>query len=344
MPSVDATLPDWARAHGTPLLAGWIKHSPGDFRVDEVLGFPPSGDGEHDFLRVEKTGANTAWVARQLADHAGVPARDASYSGLKDRRAVTTQWFSVRRPSGAGTDWAALDLPGVNIIEQTRHRRKLKRGAHEANVFHILVRFEAIDGEKLSERFAILAAHGVPNYFGQQRFGRKGNNLALARDVFSGKRIRRDQRSIAISAARSFIFNEVLSARVSAGTWNQVLEGEPVNLNATGSFFIPEEVDDQLQERLRLFDVHPTGPLWGKGASGTSGVAACLEAEVSRSHPDLIAGLEKVGTRADRRALRMPLHDFGWQLSDGFLEIKFRLGKGCYATSVLREFMTTADE
>ncbi|MDH3441338.1 MAG: tRNA pseudouridine(13) synthase TruD [Gammaproteobacteria bacterium] len=344
MPGTDTTLPDWARAHGSPVFRGVVKQSPNDFKVDEVLGFAPTGDGEHDFLLVEKTDANTAWVARGLAAHGSVNARDAGFAGLKDRRAVTTQWFSVRRPSGAGTDWRALDLPGVRILEQTRHNRKLKRGAHAANRFRIVIRFADINKEGVIERLESICAVGVPNYFGPQRFGRNASNLVVANAVFKGKRVNRDQRSMAISAARSYIFNEVLSARVSAGTWNQVLVGEPLNLDSTGSYFVPNEVDRQLKSRLRSFDIHPTGPLWGKDDSRCSGAAAEIEQAVADANPDFVTGLRKVGARTDRRALRMPVHDCSWHISAESLELAFRLGKGSFATAVLRELMTTADE
>lgn len=344
MPGPEPILPDWARAHGKPLLQGRIKHEPADFLVDEVLGFVPSGSGEHDFLRVEKTHSNTAWVARRLAEHAKVAARDAGFAGMKDRRAVTTQWISVRRPDGSGTDWDALEVPGVKILEQTRHDRKLKRGAHEANRFRIRIRYADVDKDGVDERLNRIRAMGVPSYFGPQRFGRNGSNLATANAVFEGRRVKRDLRSMAISAVRSFIFNEVLSARVAAGSWNQILAGEPLNLDGTGSYFVTDTIDDQLRSRLAAFDLHPTGPLWGKDAGECSGAAAGIEEAVAEAHRDFVAGLAKVGARTDRRALRMPLRDFNWQFSDDALEVEFRLGKGCFATAVLRELMTTADE
>ncbi|MGI9261804.1 MAG: tRNA pseudouridine(13) synthase TruD [Woeseiaceae bacterium] len=339
MPATDTILPDWVRAHGKPLVQGLIKQSPQDFHVEEVLGFVPSGDGEHDYLLIEKTDANTNWVARQLAQHANVAVRDIGFAGMKDRRAVTSQWFSARRPDGSGTDWEALALPGVRILEQQRNNRKLRRGAHSANLFRIVVRLTDVVDESLPERLAQIRTIGVPNYFGPQRFGRDGNNLKLANAIFAGKRVKRDQRSIAISAARSFLFNEVLSARVSAGNWNEILDGEPVNLDGTASFFVPEENDDALQARQDAFDVHPTGPLWGRGESECSGAAAEYEKHVGDENSDVVSGLEKVGARCDRRALRLRLQEFEWEISNGVIEIRFRLGKGSFATTVLREFM-----
>ncbi|MDG2376182.1 MAG: tRNA pseudouridine(13) synthase TruD, partial [Woeseiaceae bacterium] len=246
MRNTEFHLPDWARAHGSSLFRGQIKKTPDDFRVEEVLGFVPTGEGEHDFLRIEKTDSNTTWVARQLAAHAGVTAKDVGYAGLKDRRAVTTQWFSIRRPSGEGTDWSTLKVSGIRLLEHTQHRRKLKTGAHAGNRFRIVVRGMLGDSGQVDERLKAVQALGVPNYFGPQRFGRHAHNLVLASAVFEGKRMKRDLRSIAISAARSLIFNEVLSARVAGGSWSRLVSGEPANLDGSGSIFLPTVEDGRL--------------------------------------------------------------------------------------------------
>ena len=111
MPALEGALPEWPRAHGDPLFPASIRNQPSDFQVVENLGFEFSGSGEHDYLWIEKTGANTEWVARQLARHAEVPAKDVGYAGLKDRHAVTQQWFSV--PRWHSPDWQALDVEGV---------------------------------------------------------------------------------------------------------------------------------------------------------------------------------------------------------------------------------------
>ena len=129
MPATDCQIPDWSRAFGKPLFQGLIKQAASDFEVTEVPGFSCSGDGEHDYLWIEKSGANTAWVARALARHAKITARDVGFAGMKDRHAVTRQWFSVRRPAG-GTDWESFAAEGVQLLDSDRHSRKLKRGAH----------------------------------------------------------------------------------------------------------------------------------------------------------------------------------------------------------------------
>ena len=224
-------LPDWARAHGAPLFAARMRSEPADFDVTETLGWDLSGDGEHDYLWIEKTGANTEWVARQLARHAGVPAKDVGFAGLKDRQAMTRQWFSV--PRWHQPDWSACDVEGVHILEVSRHAKKLRRGAHHGNRFRIVLRGTHLEqhADALAQRVAAIREQGVPNYFGEQRFGIGGGNLDLADAWAAGKRLPRHKRSLAISTARSFLFNEVLDGRVRDGTWNRLQPGDKANLD-----------------------------------------------------------------------------------------------------------------
>jgi tRNA pseudouridine13 synthase len=339
MPETSRVLPDWHHAHGRPVLEGIIKQTPGDFRVTENLGFKPSGDGDHDFLWVRKSGANTSWVARALARHAGVPARDIGYSGMKDRHAVTYQWFSVPRPPKDAIDWTTLDLPDTRIDELARHRKKLKRGSHDSNHFLIRVRCACKDKALVEDRLALLSERGVPNYFGEQRFGHNGSNLNLAAAVFGGAKIKRDKRSIALSAARSFLFNEVLSERISDMTWDTPLTGDAMNLDGTGSFFTPGPGDEEVRSRNAQMDIHPTGPLWGRGKPSVSDTVEALERHVAQRHSDFASGLEHAGLQMDRRSLRLRASQLEWNWIDGGLELRFTLGRGGYATSVLREIV-----
>ncbi len=337
MHTAERRLPDWPRAHGAPLFQGLIKQTPSDFKVDEIIDIDLSGDGEHDWLRIRKTNANTVWVARGLAAHAGVPLRDVGYAGLKDRHAVTTQWFSVRRPGKAGTDWDSLAMDGVSVVEQRRHGKKLRRGAHVGNAFRLVVREATVEPGQLAERLGAIREQGVPNYFGPQRFGRGGSNLDLAERLFAGQRMARERRSIAISSARSFLFNEVLAARVAAGTWNRILPGEAVNLTGSGSYFLPETIDDELLSRLDAFDIHPTGPLCGEGDIGCRHEVQALERKIAYAQSAFVEGLVSQGAMAGRRALRLFVDHLQWSLSADDLEVGFRLYKGSYATAVLRE-------
>jgi tRNA pseudouridine13 synthase len=309
-----SVLPDWARALGPPLFSARIRCSPQDFVVTELLEIEFSNDGEHDWLWIEKTGANTAWVAGQLARHAGLKERDVGYAGLKDRHAVTRQWFSVRRPSGEGTDWDAFEAEGVEVLEQHRHQRKLKRGAHKGNAFRIAVRSDDVDAHRdsLTERMQTIAEQGVPNYFGSQRFGRDGANIELGRSVVAGRRVSRHKRSIGISALRSLEFNNELSARIDAGTWNLMQPGEKANLDGTGSVFDVEEVTTDIERRCAELDIHPVG---------------------------MLPGFENIRVEAGQRPLRMRVSNLSWEIDKDVLWLEFSLGRGSYATSVLREII-----
>jgi tRNA pseudouridine13 synthase len=335
----DYTLPDWQRAHSGPRFSGTIKQSASDFQVTEILGFQPLGSGEHDFLWIEKEGANTSWVAQLLARHAGVREVDVGYSGLKDRHAITRQWFSVRRPDGSGTNWQAFAEAGVDIVEVARHDKKLRRGAHKANRFRIAVRGIEAGKSELDERLHAVSKLGVPNYFGEQRFGRHGNNMSLAAQLFAGKRMRRNKQSMAISTARSFLFNQVLQARVQTDRWDTAIAGEAFNLEGSNSIFVEDEISEELVARLTRLDIHPTGALWGKGELVCRGNAAQLEKEIVASFASWCSALEKQGVKQARRATRLVVHEMQAELSEQTLWLEFLLGKGSYATSVLREIV-----
>jgi tRNA pseudouridine13 synthase len=339
------TLPtDWPRAHGEPVAAAQLRRHAADFVVTEELGFEPSGDGEHDFLTLEKTGTNTQWLARQLGRHAGVPVGDVGYCGLKDRHAVTTQHFTVRRPNRDGTDWAAFHADGVRVIDTRRHDRKLRHGAHTGNRFRIVARGDGLDrhAEALRERWATVSSVGVPNYFGEQRFGRDGGNLELARSVLGGRRVSREQRSFALSTARSYLFNRILAARVNGGSWNSLLPGERVNLDGSGSVFTAEDIDAELAARCSAFDLHPTGSLWGDGAPLATGEAAGIERSALAGEETLTAGLERARLEAGSRPLRVRPSALLLTLEENAACFAFRLPAGSFATSVLREVLRDA--
>jgi tRNA pseudouridine13 synthase len=334
------------RAHGDPLFAARYRVEPSDFEVTERLGFQPSGEGAHDWLWVEKTGANTEWLARQLARHADVPGRDVGFSGLKDRHAVTRQWFSVPRRDG-DVDWEAVDIDGVRVLGVTRHAKKLKRGVHRANAFRIRLRDPAgrVKTASLVERYDAILALGVPNYFGPQRFGHA--NVDRAVELFLGRRLARAQRSMALSAARAAVFNAVLDARVGDGSWGRILPGEAANLDGSGSVFATTPDDAALQDRALCLDIHPTAPLWGRGGPAPSdGEAAALEQAVIAANPELAslaAGLERAGVNAARRACRVVPKGLAMSIEADALTLRFELPRGAYATSVLREIAALED-
>ncbi len=329
------SLPDWTRAHGEPLFAATIRTTAADFDVTEELGFELSGDGEHDYLYIEKTGTNTEWLARQLAGFADVPAKDVGYSGLKDRHAVTRQWFSV--PRWNQPDWTTFDVDGASILEVNRNARKLRRGAHRSNRFRVVLRNPAKGSEPfpgkgsepfLVERLQRIREEGVPNYFGEQRFGRGGGNVDLANSWAAGKRLPRHKRSIAISSARSYMFNELLAARVADNSWNKLVPGDVVNLDGSGSVFDVEAVDDELRTRCSVLDIHPTALLWGDGAA---------EEAAPEGHDNWLRALGKARVKPAHRSLRLRVIDLQWQLDKDALTLTFELNRGAFATSVLRE-------
>ncbi len=332
---------DWPRT-APPLASGILRVTPEDFVVTEVLTIPLSGSGEHVWLKVRKRGWNTDRVAQQLARAAGVPRRDVSYAGLKDRNAVTTQWFSVQLPGRDAPVWAEILPPEIEILESVRHGRKLQTGALAGNSFDIVLRECSGDRAALARRAQDISARGVPNYFGEQRFGHNGANVERALAMFAGKFNTRDRhlRGIYLSAARAFLFNQVLAQRVRQATWDQGLEGEAFVLHGSHSFFAAAGVDDTLVARLKSGDIHPSGPLWGRGEPLTGSLVRFLEDAIVARDSALAQGLEAAGLRQERRALRLLPQELTLQwLDESALRIAFQLPAGCYATTLLRELV-----
>jgi tRNA pseudouridine13 synthase len=315
---------------------------PEDFQVREELSFALDGGGEHVWLWVRKRDANTDWVARRLAERAGVPAGAVGYAGLKDRHAVTEQWFSVHLPGRPEPDWADATDSDFTVLRAVRHSRKLRRGTLTGNAFRVVVR--EIDGDpaELAARLDKVIATGVPNYFGEQRFGREGGNLERAEAMLSGAEKVRDRhrRGLYLSAARSTLFNAVLARRVAEQTWNQPLPGEVLMLAGSHSIFTATELDDTIRQRVAEFDLHPTGPLWGAGESRASGPVRELEEAVAATLPTFRDGLTSVGLKQERRALRLIVRDATLESPDSRTAIlNFRLPAGAYATTVVRELV-----
>jgi tRNA pseudouridine13 synthase len=327
------------RAHGAPLPWVELKSEPEDFHVEETLSFTPSGDGPHWLLRIEKRAANTRWVAAELARLAGVPVGDVGYAGLKDRHAVTVQWFSVPSRAQPAEFWRGVHSGEFRVLDVQANLRKLKRGALSGNRFRIRLRQVAWSREQLDLKLAALGAYGAPNYFGPQRFGRDGYNLdRVAHWLQSGEAPRgRSERGFALSAARSLIFNAVLARRVQAGDWSRLEPGDLASLDGSGSHFRVVAVDDELRRRLDAFDIHPSGPLWGRGEPESSGHSLDVERGVAREFQavaDLLAGEHLA---QERRALRCAVRDLGVEADAGTLTLRFSLGRGQFATAVLRE-------
>jgi len=326
------------RAHGAPVLSARFRSSPEDFRVDELPGFAPSGEGEHLLLTVEKRGMNTAFAAKRIAAWAGIPEMGVGYAGLKDRHAVTTQRFSVHLPKRVAPGLDALQSEDLRVLASSWHNRKLPRGALAGNRFELVLRELSGERAAIEARLAAIAAQGVPNSFGEQRFGRAGDNVDAARRMFAGRRVKREERSMLLSAARSEIFNAVLAARIADGSWAGGADGEVWMLDGTHSVFGPEPASAELALRATAQDIHPTGPMWGRGELRSAGRVRGLEEAAAAPFAELRAGLEEAGLKQERRALRMRVQNLAhdW-LGDDALRLRFELEPGSYATEVLAE-------
>lgn len=321
-----------------PELRASLRHYPEDFRVEEELELDFSGEGEFEWVWVEKPLLTTPELATLLQQYSG--AREVSYSGLKDKRAVTRQWFSLHLPGTASPDWSGFSHPQCRILSAHRHQRKLRRGSHRGNRFELLLR--GVDQQALASRLETVVAAGVPNYFGEQRFG--GQNLAEVRRWFAGgKRPSRFKRGLLLSVARAQLFNAVLARRVSEGTWNRALAGDLFVLGDSNSLFRGDD-DSDLAQRLAAGDIQPTGPLAGRpGKLSPRAEAAALEQAVLDTEPRLCEGLKKTGVEAARRALRVYPKALRAEDVEGGLRLCFSLPKGCFATALVRELIVYSE-
>ncbi|KAA1173721.1 tRNA pseudouridine(13) synthase TruD [Marinobacter salinexigens] len=344
---------DWPTSSGHRLAEAKLKSCPEDFRVDEDLtleGMPEDtrdlqsvrGEGEHLCILLEKTGDNSEYVARELASLAGCRSFDVGLCGLKDRHAVTSQWFSLYRPGMQDED--------LSLIESIRERwsirgacrffRKLRRGDHQRN--HFVITLRDVRGTKSDIDLALnrLRDHGAPNYFGPQRFGIGGANLdrAAAMNPSSMEQRRKGRKGrgrgkpggggdsknvLYFSAARSWIFNEVLARRVEDQNWLVPLDGEPG---------LPDGQSGT------------TGPLWGDGGTRASGDQEGLERSIAQGAPELLKLFATTRMKPERRSLAVVPGDLSWHWSaDGNLELKFYLLPGQYATTILNDIFELED-
>lgn len=317
------TLPPWPKAYPASGASATLKLLNEDFSVTELPLQLPSGAGEHLWLDIEKNGANTAFVAKALAESAGVQEWDVGYAGLKDRYAITRQWFSIYLPKGETPDLTLLQHPEFKVLSQSRHVKKLRPGDLQGNRFRIVLREVTGDRDAIEANLTAVASQGVPNYFGAQRFGHDGGNVMQGRAMLAREiRVRNPKKKgIYLSAVRSFVFNEVLALRIQQGLWGQTLPG------------------DVIDEAGR-----PTGPLWGRGRVITTDQAQALEMGVAERHATLCDGMEHAGLDQARRALVARPVDMSWEWPHADqLVLTFSLLAGNYATSVLNEILRTTE-
>lgn len=317
------TLPQWPNAYPASGASATLKSLNEDFIVTELPLQLPCGEGEHIWLDIEKNGANTAFVAQQLAEAAGVQERDVGYAGLKDRYAITRQWFSIYFPKGETPDLTQLQHPEFKVLTQSRHAKKLRPGDLQGNRFRIVLRDVTGERDAIEANLKAVASYGAPNYFGAQRFGFEGGNVEQGRAMLAREiRVRNPKKKgIYLSAVRSFVFNEVLALRIQQGLWGKTLPGD---------------VTDEAGR--------PTGPLWGRGRVITTDQAQALENGVAARHPILCDGMEHAGLDQERRALVASPVDMSWEWPQASqLLLTFSLPAGNYATSVLNEILRTTE-
>lgn len=324
-------------AYAAPLTGQFRTHN-SDFKVDEQMDIPLSGQGEHLWLHVRKTGANTEWVAGQLARCAGIKEVDIGYAGLKDRHAVTTQWFSLQLAGKPDPDFSTLPSE-IEILQSTRHDKKLRTGALTANHFQLILRNVEGDLAQAKAIIELIKRRGVPNYFGEQRFGIGRTNLNKALDWFNGefRPKQRHQMGLYLSAARSWIFNHILQERVKQGNWYTRLEGDAFVLDNSHAWFTDDN-SENLMQRLDQGDIHPSGAMWGEGELPTLSTMQQLEVQQAEQFPEFCKGLIKNRLKQERRALRINVKNLEYLvLDDSTLQLNFTLPAGAYATTVLAQ-------
>ena len=338
-------------------ISAKVKSQADDFIVEENIDIEFSGEGEHCWIYIKKRECNTDWVAQQLAKYCRVKKLAVAYAGLKDRHAVTSQWFSVQLPGKPTPDWREFESTfcadgseeSVQVLQSFRHNRKLQRGALKSNTFRLILRELSDTSEKafasLTQRCNEIADKGVPNYFGTQRFGRNNNNLDQAEKLFLNPRhkISKHKRGLYLSAARSWMFNCILSERIKQGVWNKRLPGDVFMLDGKSACFKDEQDDstvNELDQRLEHNEIHPTAILWGEGEAMVASQADDLEMKVIEQFPVYRDGLVAARLQSQRRACRViPGQMECSRLQDDF-KVSFALTSGSYATMVLAEIFS----
>ena len=328
--------------YGKPTTHGLYKQQYEDFMVIEELGFELTGEGEHVLVYLEKKDYNTIFVAEQLAKYVGISAKNVSYAGLKDRQAITQQWFSLHLPGKETPDFTQFNLTGCRILQINRHNKKLKIGALKGNRFKIVLR-NISDKQTIESKLNLIKKHGVPNYFGEQRFGRDQNNITQAIKWASGEISVKDRkkRSFYLSAARSAIFNQIVSQRIEQNIEQTVLDGDILQLSKSNSWFLSKTEELLLlQQRLQNGKINITAPMVGDSPLSTTSIALEFETNCLKRWSCFEQLFKKERMETSRRSILLRPEELKWQwIRDNNIEISFYLPSGCYATSVLRELI-----
>ncbi|MBL8911693.1 MAG: tRNA pseudouridine(13) synthase TruD [Archangium sp.] len=327
-----------------PGCGGLFKASPDDFEVEELPAYEPQGEpgsDEHLFLWVEKKGRSTQDVAKALARHCGINERDVSWAGLKDRDAVTRQYL-CGPARFLEPKLASFSMEGVRVLRSARHKNKLKSGHLHGNRFRVVLR-EVKDLGAARASIELLKRSGIPNYFGEQRFGLGGLNAARGKAILEkgGKHRDRFERKLFLSAFQSDLFNRVLAKRLVDGSFARAVAGDVLKRHPLGGEFVCEDPAVE-QPRIDGFEVSPSGPLFGPEMKQPTGAIAALEdavlAEQKIDRALFVNGGDE--TRGARRWLRIPFGFEGLESpTSDVLELRFTLPAGSYATVVLRELL-----
>jgi len=326
-----------------PQATGQLRTEMSDFKVFEKLPFEPCGEGEHLFVHIRKTGANTLVVARELAKYFKVKEGLVSYAGLKDRFAVTEQWFGIHLPGKAVYDLSDLAIDGVKVLSLKRHNKKLRIGALSGNRFELVLR-NVSNTDEVLRRWVAVSQFGVPNYFGEQRFGINGGNLERAMELFQGKKVKdKKKRGMYLSAARSEIFNQIISQRIANNQFETLRTGDVFMLAGTQSVFLADVIDDKITQRFQEKDIDLTASLWGAGELMSQGEPQVLEQQIADSHAEFCQGLAKFGLKQERRRIRLSLTQGQIKSEGNTVTLSFFLPSGCYATTILRELISYQD-
>lgn len=335
-----------AYLNGQPVATGVLKAQPEHFQVRENLGFSFSGTGEHLMVRIRKTGENTSFVANELAKACGVKSKDVSWAGLKDRHAVTEQWLSVHLPKGETPDFSAFlaAYPSIEILATDRHHKKLRPGDLIGNDFRLTLT-QVSDMPSVLSRLEKVQAKGVPNYFGSQRFGHDGNNLTEARRWGRDNVRTRNQnkRSLYLSAARSWVFNTIVSARIEQALLNTCIAGDIVYQGNETRLVTPEECE-AFNAQLQRGEVALTAALAGDNALPTQHEALALEQPLLDNEPDLMALIRGNRMRHDRREVLLKPENLKWSVDGDSLTLDFSLDAGSFATAILRELLIATEK
>ncbi|MGY0614301.1 tRNA pseudouridine(13) synthase TruD [Vibrio sp. FJH11] len=326
---------------GKPVASAKIKAQPQHFQVREDLGFSFTGEGEHLMVRIRKTGENTSFVANELAKACGVKSKDVSWAGLKDRHAVTEQWLSIHLPKGGTPDFSAFlaQYPSIEILATDRHNKKLRPGDLVGNEF-VVTLSEVTDVADVEQRLEKIKQVGVPNYFGSQRFGNDGNNLEEARR-WGRENVRtrnQNKRSLYLSAARSWIFNRIVSARLEQDVFDKFVVGD-VAQTSSGNLVVDADNMAEIQAQLTDGKASITAALAGDNALPTQADALALEQPFLDEEPDLMALIRGNRMRHERRNIALKPQDLAWSVEGNNITLTFSLDAGSFATSIVRELV-----